>query len=121
MAQRKQLERRTFLQDRFEILIKRQKNGEATFNELTELDEIVNRDPEIREKVIRESMLMDETKDFEWPAPEQKNQTETPARSIERQSLFTRLKLLVSRIFNFQALSPKTRNAIPGSAILVLL
>ena len=63
MAQRKQLERRTFLQDRFEILIKRQKSGEATFNELTELDEIVNRDPEIREKVIRESMLMQDVND----------------------------------------------------------
>ena len=54
MAHRKQPERRTFLQDRFEILIRRQESGKATFNELTELDEIVNRDPALRERVIRE-------------------------------------------------------------------
>jgi hypothetical protein len=59
MSKQYQPERRTFLQDRFEILIKRQKNGTATFNELTELDEIVNRDPELREKVFREDILME--------------------------------------------------------------
>ena len=45
MSSKKQPERRTFLQDRFDILIKRQKSGKATFSELTELDEIVNGDP----------------------------------------------------------------------------
>jgi hypothetical protein len=52
---RKQLERRTYSQDRYYILIKRQKAGKATFKELTELDEIVNRVPDIRDIVIRES------------------------------------------------------------------
>lgn len=52
---RRKLERRTFSQDRYYILIKRQKSGEATFNELEELDEIVNRVPDIREKVILEN------------------------------------------------------------------
>ena len=60
MAHRKYIERKTFRQDRFDILIKRQKNGTATFNELTELDELVNRDPELREQVIRENILMEE-------------------------------------------------------------
>ncbi|MBS1521181.1 MAG: hypothetical protein JST50_09300 [Bacteroidetes bacterium] len=52
---RKKLERRTFSQDRYYTLIKRQKEGTATFNELTELDEIVNRVPDIRDLVIREN------------------------------------------------------------------
>lgn len=52
---RKKLERRTFSQDRYYILIKRQKEGKATFSELTELDEIVNRVPDIRDLVIREN------------------------------------------------------------------
>ena len=57
---RKKLERRTFSQDRYYILIKRQKAGKATFNELTELDEIVNRVPDIREKVIIENFYAEE-------------------------------------------------------------
>src|SRR5580698_1906500 len=65
MIQRKHTEPRTFLQDRFDILIKRQRSGKATFGELTELDEIVNRDPELREKVIRENILMENTDDLE--------------------------------------------------------
>jgi hypothetical protein len=52
---RKKIERRTFSQDRYYILIKRQKSGEATMRDLIELDEIVNRDPDIREKVLREN------------------------------------------------------------------
>ena len=61
MSHRKPPERRTFLQDRLEILIKRQKTGKATFNELTELDAIVNRDPEITRKgSLWESMLMED-------------------------------------------------------------
>lgn len=57
---RKKLERRTFSQDRYYILIKRQKAGKATFNELIELDEIVNRVPDIREKVIIENFYPEE-------------------------------------------------------------
>ena len=121
MAQRKQLERRTFLQDRFEILIKRQKSGEATFNELTELDEIVNRDPEIREKVIRESMLMDETKDFECPAPDSEGQNKSKVQITKRGRLFNKLKLLVSRIFNLQIVGEKSQNPVPLCALLIVL
>jgi hypothetical protein len=121
MAQRKQLERRTFLQDRFEILIKRQKNGTASFNELTELDEMVNRDPELREKVIRENILMEQPPNFDEPAADKENQTEMRGHVVKRPNLFTKLKLLVSRIFNFQAIPAKTQNPLPGSALLVLL
>jgi hypothetical protein len=69
---RKKLERRTFSQDRYYILIKRQKSGKATFNELTELDEIVNRVPDIREKVIIESFFtenINDTGDLPNPPP----------------------------------------------------
>lgn len=51
----KKIERRTFSQDRYYILIKRVKSGEATMRDLDELDEIVNRVPDIREKVLREN------------------------------------------------------------------
>jgi hypothetical protein len=57
---RKKLERRTFSQDRYYILIKRQKAGKATFSELTELDEIVNRVPDIREQVIIENFYTED-------------------------------------------------------------
>ncbi|MGF7038365.1 hypothetical protein [Mucilaginibacter lappiensis] len=63
MKYHKQLERRTFTQDRFDILIKRQKSGKATFNELTELDDIVNRDPAIRESILEEMQALNEPPD----------------------------------------------------------
>ena len=63
MKQRKYLERRTFNQDRFDILIKRQQRGVATFNELTELDAIVNRDPTIRESVLEEMQAINDPPD----------------------------------------------------------
>lgn len=54
MKHNKHLEQRTFLQDRFEILIKKQQAGTATFLELTELDDIVNRHAAIRETILQE-------------------------------------------------------------------
>jgi hypothetical protein len=54
MKHNKNLEQRTFLQDRFDILIKKQKTGQATFTELTELDEMVNKYATIREKILEE-------------------------------------------------------------------
>jgi hypothetical protein len=66
-TRRKPLERRTFSQDRYYILIKRQKAGTATFNELEELDEIVNRDATIREKVILESLEHEELDNLQGP------------------------------------------------------
>ncbi len=67
MKHHKQLERRTFLQDRFDILIKRQRSGTATFNELTELDDIVNRDPAIRESILVEMQEGEHPTDNELP------------------------------------------------------
>ncbi|HVS91283.1 MAG TPA: hypothetical protein VHE59_04575 [Mucilaginibacter sp.] len=64
---RKTIERRTYSQDRYYILIKRQKEGSATLNDLTELDEIINRLPDIREKVIRENFYSDTDETGEVP------------------------------------------------------
>lgn len=69
-SHKKPLERRTYSQDRYYILIKRQKAGTATFNELEELDEIVNRDVTIREKVILESLEAEEMDNSEEPEQE---------------------------------------------------
>jgi len=54
MKHQKPLIRRTFLQERFEVLIKKQLYGEATFAELTELDELINRDPKLKHIVLEE-------------------------------------------------------------------
>jgi len=112
MNHRKKPERRTFLQDRFDILIKRQKNGVATFNELTELDEIVNRDPEIRERVIRESLLMESGDDFQQPLNNQETGDEASLLPPARQSFINRIKTFISRIFISKISTVKIRVTI---------
>ena len=92
MKHGKQLERRTFNQDRFEILIKRQKNGIATFNELTELDEIVNRDPEIREIVLEEMQEADN------PKPPDDSQAQTIKNQV-RKNFIEKIKAFINRLF----------------------
>jgi hypothetical protein len=97
----KPLIRRTFSQDRYEILIKRQKSGKATFSELTELDELVNRDPEIRALVIWENILMEDvgSQSGDSQAPE------TPAVPGGPKNLFSRIKAFLFRFFqNVQSL-----------------
>jgi len=110
--QRKRPERRTFLQDRFEILIKRQRKGEATFSELTELDEIVNRDPELRERVIRESILMEGMDDYNEPLADTKAEDNVQISVAKRQSLLNRVKSLISRIFTSQMVTVKAGGLI---------
>ena len=92
MRHGKQLERRTFNQDRFEILIKRQKNGIATFNELTELDEIVNRDPEIRE------IVLEEMQDADTPKPSDDDQIQMLEKPV-RKSFIEKIKAFINRLF----------------------
>jgi hypothetical protein len=99
MSHSKPPERRTFLQDRFEILIKRQQSGAATFNELTELDDMVNRDPELREKVIRESIFMEGTDDFAEPFDKHSNEDNLVVGHTKSKNLFTRMKEFLARIF----------------------
>ena len=98
MKHGKQLERRTFNQDRFEILITRQKTGKATFNELTELDEIVNRDPDIREIVLEE---MQDGGTTEFPDNDQIEALQKPT----RQSILEKIKAFINRLFSAQGIN----------------
>jgi hypothetical protein len=98
MSKPYQPERRTFLQDRFEILIKRQKNGTASFNELTELDEIVNRDPELREKVFREDILMEPPVDLNDP----NTLNENLAEPVVRRNFLSLLRDALLKLFDMQ-------------------
>src|ERR1700744_2015860 len=89
----KPLIRRTMSQERFEVLIKKQKSGEATFRDLTELDEIVNRVPDIRLTILEEmegKMPDDDT--TEGPKlPQQNFQT----------NLIEKIKLFFDRLLRF--------------------
>jgi hypothetical protein len=96
MKHHKQLERRTFSQDRFDILIKRQKSGKATFNELTELDEIVNRDPTIREGILEEMQSLNEPPDTPKQEDIVHNQPAKP------QTLLDKIVTFISRLFMIQ-------------------
>ena len=76
MKEQKPLIRRTFLQERFMILIERQQAGEATFAELTELDELVNRDPKLRDIILEE--MEEATSPTDTPFNEEIKKTELP-------------------------------------------
>jgi hypothetical protein len=104
---RKKLERRTFSQDRYYILIKRQKEGRATFDELTELDEIVNRVPDIRDLVIREN-FGEEDNETDNPTNGPVNQNPVPATTIQHPNLLMRIKNWLNR--NFTAEISRTDN-----------
>lgn len=116
----KQIKRRTYLQDRFEILMRRQKTGEATFSELTELDDIVNRYPEIRDMIIREDMLMDGTDGFNDPANELKLSENTVMQEAQRPGLLSKLKSFIARIFNSQFSVAKTGKFIISKELMLL-
>lgn len=118
MSRRKPPERRTFLQDRLEILIKRQKSGKATFNELTELDYIVNSDPEIRKKIIMENMLMDDPGDIFGPSDYTEQEQIALDKPAKHNSWFDQIKSWLSDIFNLQFSGSKN---LPASRQIILL
>ena len=92
---RKIIERRTYSEDRYYILIKRQKAGTATFKELIELDEIVNRVPGLREKVIRENF-----EEFAGDNDEPENDVLNQEPQVSYQtSLWEKIKTFVAGIF----------------------
>jgi len=118
MNNRKQPVRRTYLEDRFEILMKRQKTGVATFSELTELDEIVNRYPEIRNRIIREDMLLEGMDEFNGPSNDPATEDISAIPQIQNRSLLNRLKSLLARIFNSQISVAKTWEFIIGTKLM---
>src|ERR1700744_5279786 len=120
MSRRKPPERRTFLQDRLEILIKRQKSGKATFNELTELDYIVNSDPEIRKRIIMENMLMDDPGDFTEPS-DYTEQEEISVKPIKYTNWFGQIKSWLADLFDLQFSGSKTNSLSANTRQIILL
>ncbi|HVW13634.1 MAG TPA: hypothetical protein VHB54_07435 [Mucilaginibacter sp.] len=98
---RKTIERRTYSQDRYYILIKRQKEGTATLNDLTELDEIINRLPDIREKVIRENFYNDTDETGELPNDPTRSGL-TQDKPAMRQSFLQKARVFWDRLFSYQ-------------------
>lgn len=94
MKNSKPLIRRTFLQERFEVLIKKQLNGQATFNDLTELDWIVNRDPKLRDIILEE---MQGDNDESRRNDDKPDQLIMPQAKLKQQSLLSRIKTWFSR------------------------
>ena len=99
---RKKLERRTYSQDRYYILIKRQKSGKATFNELTELDEIVNRVPDIREKVIMENFMTEDRNDPDESSNNPQKGDNFYLQQKRRPNLWSQVKSFFARTFTSQ-------------------
>ncbi|SDT08840.1 hypothetical protein SAMN05216490_2457 [Mucilaginibacter mallensis] len=99
MKHRKGLRRVTFSQERFEILIKKQKNGEASFSDLVELDEIVNRVPDIRH------IILEEIEGTDTPPDESGQQDTIIAKENKPQGLLEKIKSFFNQLF-FLADSP---------------
>src|SRR5256885_984441 len=104
---RKKLERRTYSQDRYYILIKRQKEGVATFNELSELDEIVNRVPDIREKVILENFVVD-TNESDSQSDDRLND-QSNILSVPHKSIWARIRSFFRQLFSSQFHTPSRK------------
>jgi hypothetical protein len=109
---RKKLERRTFSQDRYYILIKRQKEGRATFDELTELDEIVNRVPDIRDLVIREN-FGGEDNETDNPSSGPTNQDLVSTAVTPRPNLLSRIKNWLNRNFTSEISTSDNKDLAP--------
>jgi hypothetical protein len=98
---RKKIERRTFSQDRYYILIKRQKAGVATLSELTELDEIVNRVPDIREQVLRENF--EEFAEMPGDSTGDQPPADNPVTMPVRPNLWSRFRSFLKQSFTVNA------------------
>jgi len=102
MKHNRNLEQRTFLQDRFDILIKKQKTGQATFSELTELDDIVNKYATIREKILEE--MQEQTLPPDGPAKKNEN----PSSIVKRQpaNILNTIRSFFERLFFIKTINP---------------
>ncbi len=93
MKHQKGLRRVTFSQERFEILIKKQKNGEAKFSDLVELDEIVNRVPDIRH------IILEEMEGTDTPSDEPGQRDILIAKENKPQGLLEKVKAFFNQLF----------------------
>ncbi|TSD66768.1 hypothetical protein FFF34_005030 [Inquilinus sp. KBS0705] len=94
MKNERPLIRRTFLQERFEVLIRKQMDGSATFKDLIELDEIVNRDPKLK------GIILDEMQEASHPPQGDKPQDIIPqTNQAKTKSIIGRIKSFLNRLF----------------------
>jgi hypothetical protein len=101
MKHQKGLRRVTFSQERFEILIKKQKNGHATFHDLIELDEIVNRVPDIRQ------IILEEMEGNDTPPDEPKQEEIILLKENKPSGLLEKIKAFFNQFFNTITASPQ--------------
>ncbi|NCD70246.1 hypothetical protein [Mucilaginibacter agri] len=86
--------RRTMSQERFEVLWKKRMEGECTLRELAEMDEIINRDPMVRQFVLKEM------EDAELPPRNDEPNTSPPA-TPQLKTLGDKIKSFLKRLINF--------------------
>ena len=87
--------RRTISQERFEVLWKKRKDGRATLRDLTEMDEIINRDAGIRLFVLEEMENPNEPENNH----DMQNMLQQP--NVSQQTLLSKIKTFFNRLFNF--------------------
>ncbi len=86
--------RRTLSQERFEVLWKKRSNGQATLKDLTEMDEIINRDAGVRQFVLEEMEGKDNLNDNN----DMQDILQQPV--VSHQSITDKIKAFFNRIFN---------------------
>ncbi|WP_377114987.1 hypothetical protein [Mucilaginibacter litoreus] len=101
MKDNKYIIRRTLSQERFEVLWTKRKNGEATLKDLTEMDEIINRDAGVRQFVLEEMAAEQNSLDDDNGLSQIAPQLKVPATNI-----FKRIKAIFGRLF---ILSPQAK------------
>jgi hypothetical protein len=97
--------RRTLSQERFEVLWKKRSNGQATLKDLTEMDEIINRDAGVRQFVLEEMEGKDNLNDNN----DTQNMLQQP--TVSHQSITDKIKAFFNRLFNIMAANHKLTSA----------
>jgi hypothetical protein len=97
--------RRTLSQERFEVLWEKRKNGQTTLKDLTEMDEIINRDAGVRQFVLEEM----EGKNDLNENNDMQNMPQQP--TVSHQSIADKIKAFFNRLFNIVTPNPKMLHA----------
>lgn len=93
--------RRTLSQERFEVLWKKHKNGHTTLKDLTEMDEIINRDAGVRQFVLEEMEGKNPLNDDN----DMQNMLQQPA--VAHQSITDKIRAFFNRLFNIMSTDAK--------------
>lgn len=89
--------RRTVSQERFEVLWTKRRNGQATLRDLTEMDEIINRDEGVRQFVLGEMESEDN--------PTRNNndfQNTLQNKQVVQHSFSEKVKAFLNKLFRFE-------------------